>query len=257
MAKSRRETNFPFIWRALLILFGLRSTIPLVFAGKYQREFYRRYGKSKSKSTKRKSYKTPKSHYSRYFYHPPVTDDSELRCFNDAEEATRLGTKILQAFWHDILDTDCIPKKIARVYDIYFRDDLLVQDRSGNVISDDLEQYKEDSIGDGTEPGTITYICEYQKLRFKATEDAFIEPGVFDEFVWIGNQIICDDALGEVQQQRQFFIELFGSSGSLSYHRKRQKYSKAKSGSWFYGYNGNGYTKACHRPQIYTIVILD
>jgi hypothetical protein len=111
----------------------------------------------------------------------------------------------------------------------------------GNAVSTTLEEYKATSIGDGTQPNTATYICEYQKIRFKETQPAFTEPGIFDDFVWIGNQIICDDVQDISIQVRNYFIE-FAHVPTQPLHVSKKTKAATKGG------------KACRRPQIYTIV---
>lgn len=179
----------------------------------------------------------------------------DVQCFEDATDAAVLGTEILTAFWHDIVyTTDCDPVQIAAVYDIYFRPNLLVQDLVGNSLSTSLDEYKAVSIGDGTQPNTATYICEYQDFSLEATQEAFTEPGIYHDFVWIGNQIISDEdsGQGDTVQPRQYFIEFahVPQQGTSS----DQKTTKAASGKG--GKTHRATTRPCQQPQIYTIVEL-
>lgn len=179
------------------------------------------------------------------------------KCFDDAEDATNLGSLVLESFWYEIQRTKCKPDRIEEVYDAYFREDLLVNDHNGNVIASNLQEYKEYSIGDAFTPGTVAYICyNRQKVSFNPTQEAVTEPGIHDDFVWIGNQVI--DCSVPIIQERWFLIELLGASGSFLYNGKGKSTQDEK--PWFYEYHTKGSkdsSQHCHRPQIYGIVIID
>lgn len=177
------------------------------------------------------------------------------KCFDDAEDATKLGTLVLDSVWYEIHKTDCKPHQIAKVYDAYFRPDMLVNDRLGNIIADGLEEWKEYSIGHNMKPGSVAYICENQDLTFTPTKPAVTEPGIYDDFVWMGNEVVT--GISPRITERWYFIELLGASGSFIYNGKG-KSGKGSKKSWAYEYHdGKGNSPHCHKPQIYGIVIFE
>ena len=181
------------------------------------------------------------------------------KCFDDAEDATELGTLVLDSFWYEIQKTNCKPKQIAKVYDAYFRSDMVVNDRFGNIIADGLEEWKQYSIGHNMKQGSMSYICENQDLSFTPTKPAVTEPGIYDDFVWMGNEVIS--GVSPIIKERWYFIELLGASGSFIYDGKGKGSGKG-SQAWAYEYHDgkgkyNDNSPHCHRPQIYGIVIFE
>ena len=181
------------------------------------------------------------------------------KCFDDADDATELGTLVLDSFWYEIRQTNCQPHNIAAVYDAYFRPDLVVNDQRGNVIAEDLEEYKTLSIGDVSTPGSAAYTCRYRRVSYAPTRPAVTEQGIYDDFVWVGNQIT--HSVIPIIQEQWYLIEMLGASGSFLYNGAG-KGGKSGQGSWFYEYHqqGKGSQKVsphCHRPQIYGIVIFE
>ena len=209
----------------------------------------------------------------------PITNTGlyTKRCFADAASAAALGTLVLQALWSELVQTECNVAQMAAVYDQYFREDVLVQDISGAILANGLEEWKAMSLGinsdnannnDENHNVNWAYACEYQKLQFEATEDAFTEPEVFNDFVWIGNELVTDsswsdlkqkgDALSQQQQRpRQYFIEMIGKSGSFLYGGSDSSSSSSKDGKgkgssgsrryhdpshWLYEHYGSGST---------------
>ena len=130
-----------------------------------------------------------------------------LRCFENSEDATKLGTSILESFWEAILDTNCSPNEIGEVYDIYFRHNVHVQDKNGIVLTRSLEELKQTEIGQRNLPGSVAHTCARKRVLFRASEPAVVAAQVFDDFVWIGERIVQEKNKPDVRQDRQYMIE--------------------------------------------------
>ena len=198
---------------------------------------------------------------------PPqsTVDDQPTQCFADAAGATVLGTLVLDALWEEIKRAkDCRAAEIELVLDAYFRPDLVVQDSTDAVLSNSLAEYKQQRLGDRGTPGSLVYACAFhQDVSFVPTQEATTEPGIFDDFAWIGNRIVLDSSSSlSTTRQEIYLIELLGAAGSFLYAGNRNKSSKSQGDfPFFYSYHGkkpNKYAKhQCHRPQIYGIVVFD
>ena len=186
--------------------------------------------------------------------------NAQRKCFQDAAGATILGTLVLDALWEEIKRTKyCRAEEIDEILDAYFRPDLIVQDQTDTVIINSLQEYKQKMMND------LVYACLYQDVSFEPTQEATTEPGIFDDFAWIGNRIVQDSKLSQpTTTQEIYLIELLGAAGSFLYTGKggSGKSSKSKDSPFFYSYHGKGGSSKygqhqCHRPQIYGIVMFD